>query len=120
MGFEIDPHAAYAGRLHVGERAGAYRVVDHGDAARLRAEPAQRVERARIVGAVGARLHDDRALDLQGAVQRLQVLDRGIAGRVTARIGKRIAAGRSENVHVTIAGAARHRESGRCMQHAKN
>ncbi len=67
--FKIYAHATNPGRVHVGERASARGVVNDGDTARARAELAHGVDRAGIVRAVGARMHDHDPVDMQRAMQ---------------------------------------------------
>src|SRR5262249_44978952 len=80
------------------------------NAARAVAELADAIERAGIVAAVDAGRDDDDALEAERSLQRTQIVDRRRGRRVDAlgREGKfrRIA----EDVHVTVAGAARHVE----------
>src|SRR5206468_10528243 len=55
-GFEIDPDSPNAAPRHLVERGVRCLVINHGDAASVRSELPDRIERARVVRAVNARL----------------------------------------------------------------
>ena len=95
-------------------------LVDHRDAARLRAQYAQRIDRHRIIGAIRRRMHDHHALDPQRAMQRGEFVNRRFARRIGAARPKREARVRPEHMHMTIAGIARHVEIRRRMRDAQN
>ena len=69
-----------------------------------------RLERARVVGPVDARLHDDHAIHVQRAMQRAHLVDQGRLGRVDARRRHRKALRIAEDVGVAIARARRYVE----------
>ena len=60
-------------------------------------------------------MHDDDAVDVQQAMQRIEIGDRGRAGRVAPLRRQREFFGRPENMGVAVAGALRHveRDGGR-------
>ncbi len=82
-GFEIDPHAADAGAMHLVERGIRRPIVDHRHTASPGAELAHAVERAGIVAGVDARLDDHDARQAQRLLQGEQLVRvgrrRGIA-----------------------------------------
>jgi hypothetical protein len=85
-------------------------IADDRDAARAPTELPHCVGRARVVGAVHARLHDDDPIHVQPAMQRSHLRCRRGLGRVdTARPEPELCR-IAEDVCVAIAGAGRHRE----------
>src|SRR3954468_12202732 len=97
---QIDAYAARAGAMHLVEIACF--IYDH-DGASASTEPPHRVQGAGIVGAVGARLHDDHAFDAERIVQRDQLLDRRGGRRVNALGGEGVTRRRSKNMDMAIA-----------------
>jgi len=112
-GFEIDPHAADAGAVHLVERGVRRPVVDYRDAAGAVAEPAHAVEGAGIVAAIDARLHDDDARQVQAALQLQELIRAGRRRRVAAPRRERKFGCGAENVDMAIAGPEGHREGRR-------
>jgi len=78
-------------------------LADHRDAARALAEIAQRGERAGVVGAVRARLDDDRALEREPREVRAQVGDGGVERSVFPFTIERKTLGRAEDMDVAVA-----------------
>ena len=107
---EIQADAADAGLAHRVELRVGRLVVDHRDAACAIAELAHAVERARVVGAVDAGLHDHDALEAKRRKQLTKLVSRCGLGRVGAAGEKRILLRIAEHVHVAIAGARRNVE----------
>jgi hypothetical protein len=105
---KIDADAADAGPRHGVQLRRACRLADHGDAASpLRAELAHPVQRGRIVRAVDAGRHDHDAVHVQRVLKGEQRRGGGGRRRVAAP-GPVWKPRRVEDMHVAIAGAARH------------
>ena len=79
-------------------------LVDVDDAAAFGAHLAHRIEHARVVAAVGARLHEHEALEPEAARQREIVLERRERRRIAQVAAVRIARGRAEHMEVAITG----------------
>jgi len=70
---EIEAHAAHPAGLEHGVVLVGHGIVDDGDAAVAAVARGDGVERGAVVAAVAARLHDDRALDAEQAMQRGEI-----------------------------------------------
>ncbi len=108
---EIETHAAHAAGVELVEILVGEAVVDDRDAAIALWVRRNAVEHRRVVGAVAARLHDDRALDAEMRMQRREHFLRRILRRVAPvrRIGK--FRRRAEHVAMRVARARRQLES---------
>src|SRR5205814_427018 len=107
---EIETHAADAAVVHLLELALAVGLVDDRSPAIVALRARDAVECHAHVGAVAARVDDDRALDAKGLMEFLQVLERRIRrpiGRV-GRVGK--FRRRTEDVAMRVAGERRRLE----------
>jgi hypothetical protein len=104
--------------MHIRQRRIGRGFIDDGNASRTSVQSADRIDRAGIIGAVDARMHNHHALDMQRGVQRLEIVKGGRRRRIGAR--RRIRKGRLEDVDVAIAGFLRHVEIRRRMGNAKN
>jgi len=108
--FKVEPDAADAAALHLLELCIGDLVVDDRDATRARRKLPDRVQRARIVGPIDARLDDDDAVHMECAMQRSHFRDGRRLGRIRAARPEREARRVAEDVGMTIACAGRHVE----------
>ena len=110
---EVEADASDARGFHVGEFGGGGVAIDDGDAAGLSAGiDADGVQRAAIVGAVGAGLDDDGSRNAKGgedgAVRRVGSRRRIISPKCGRRISVRI----TKDMHVTVGGIDRDGHAG--------
>src|SRR5260370_4876578 len=76
-GLEIDPYAANPGAIHFVKRRLRRLLIDHGDAARDRAELLHPIKRAGIIRAVYAWMNDHDAVCVQRLVEGAHLRNRG-------------------------------------------
>ncbi len=102
----VATHAADAGVVHAAQVGIGGGLVDHDDAAASRrAELRHGVQRATVVRAVDARLHDHDAIQAERLAHHLVVGQRGLDRRVAAARVQRIAIRRTDDVDVAVARA---------------
>src|SRR3954449_5721802 len=100
--------AADAGLVHVVELGvGGLLVDDHDAAGALRAELSDAVEQRAVVRAIDTGLIENDAVQVQGALQLQQVLDRSSRWGVDAVRRERVTGGIGKDMGVAVAGPAR-------------
>ena len=78
MGDEVEPDAADAGLVELGEIGVGERVVDHRHPGEPTLTPDDRVDHRRVVGAVAARLDEHRPRQAKTILQALEVVTSGV------------------------------------------
>ena len=109
-GRQIEADAADARFVHGVEIALQRLVVDHGDAARIRAARLDAEQRSGVVGAIDARRHDHHALDMQRPVQRRHFFRRCWFRRIDTPREERKFLRVAVDVGMAIAGVSRNVE----------
>ena len=105
---QVHMDAADAGLVHVVELGIRGLLVDDHDAAgALRAELADAVEQGRVIRAINAGLIEDDAVEVQGALQLQQIVDRSYGWGVDAVRREGVTGRIRKDVGVAVAGPAR-------------